>query len=200
MGQRSVDCRRVDRCWSAPRAPREAALQRPGEARDDLFELLVGCDVRWGEKDGVALDAIDVAARGVADEAVFEGALPNRLSERALGGERSARRPLLHELDADEETPAAYIADSLVARECRAQRALEFRARGAHPLEQPVALDDGLHGDSRGARRGVSAEGVTGERAAIGGLEHICDRVREDGGAERQIAPGEALRDCRDVG
>src|SRR5215469_8632809 len=69
-----------------------------------------------------------------------------------------------------------------------------------HPREEPIALDDGLHGDSRRARCGVSAESVAGERAAIGGLEHGCDPVRKDGRTEGQVAPREALRDCHDVG
>src|SRR5262249_27185368 len=59
---------RAARCWSAPRAPREAALNRTCEAHDDLFELGVGRDVGWGEKNGIALDAVDVASRGVADK------------------------------------------------------------------------------------------------------------------------------------
>src|SRR5215831_14913660 len=185
---------------SAPRAQREAAPDCLGEAPDDLLELGVGRNVRWGEENGIALDAIDVAARGVADEAILEGALADGLRQRALGRKWGTRRAVGHELDADQEAAAANIAHGVVARERRTQRALEFRARGAYPLEEPVPLDDGLHRDSRGARRGVSAEGVAGERPAVGGLEHRGDRARIDGGAEGHIAPREALRHRHDVG
>src|SRR5215469_15593052 len=108
----------------ATRALRETTPDGLDEARDDLLELRVGRDVGRGEENGVALDAIDVAAGGVADEAVLEGALADGLGERALGGKGGARRAVGHELDADEEAPAAHIAHGVVACERCAQRAL----------------------------------------------------------------------------
>src|SRR6516165_56721 len=116
----SAECQGDSVGGSARRALREAAPDSLGEALDDLPELGVGRDVGWGEEYGIALDSIDVAAGGVADEAVLEGTLADGLGERALGGKGGTRRGVRDELDADEEAPAAHIAHGAIALQCRA--------------------------------------------------------------------------------
>src|SRR5262252_6064945 len=109
--------RGVDRSRSTVGALPEAALDGAREAHDDLLELGVGRDVGRREQNGVAGDAIDVAARGIADEPVLERALPDGLRDGPLGGKGSARRTVGDELDANEKPPAPHIPDRLVTRE-----------------------------------------------------------------------------------
>src|SRR6476646_9430095 len=133
--------RGVDHDRSTVGALPEAALDGAREAHDDLLELGVGRDVGRREQNGVAGDAIDIAARGIADEPVLERALPDGLRDGQLGGKGSARRAVGDQLDANEKPPAPYVPHRLVAGERLAQCRLELRSGGPHALEEPVALD-----------------------------------------------------------
>src|SRR5215469_5749584 len=90
--------RGTDRDRSAVGALPEAALHGAREAHDDLLELGVGRNVGRREQNGVAVDAIDIAARGIADEPVLERALTDGLRDCPLGGKGSPRRAVGDEL------------------------------------------------------------------------------------------------------
>src|SRR5262249_54580475 len=125
--------RGVEHGRSAVGALPEAALDGVREAHDDLLELGVGRDVGRREQNGVAVDAIDIAARGIADEPVLERALPDGLRDCPFGGKGGTRRTVGDELDANEKPPAPHVPDRLLPGERLTQCRLESCSRGPPP-------------------------------------------------------------------
>ena len=85
----------------------------------------------------------------------------------ALRPERGARFAIPHELDADEEAPAAHVADLLESGQRARSALLKVAPAVAHALEQAVALDDPLHGEAGRAGGGMAREGVPGHVRAM---------------------------------
>jgi hypothetical protein len=112
----------------------------------------------------------------------------------------NARAPVANQFDADEESAAAHIADFVELGQSLADGGLKLAAHGSYALEQAVAFDDVLHGESRRARGGVSAEGVPGHVRAVLVVNGRRDAFADQRRAQRNVAAGQSLGDAHDVG
>ena len=156
--------------------------------------------------DGVAPRPVDIAAHRVADQSAV-AATARRIrrwsaSERVEG---FVRRPVGDELDADEEAAATNVADRRRATASTAPSASRNDCCNAGPsrctrVDQTVALDDALHCCAGGAGERVPGERVPGHRATRDRVQHFGDSAVVQRGAQRHIAPAEALGDRHDVG
>ena len=165
-----------------------------GELVDDLRQLVVCRVVGRGDDDDVAVDAVDIAADGIADEAVVEGGLADAGEELLLGRERLSRLAIGDEFDADEIAAAADVADGIDATQRIAHHLHQPGAVGVHALDEAVARLTMVCTATPAAQAGgMGGEGVAGEGGAVHGEDRLGDLAVIDGGAERQIAAGQGL-------
>ena len=123
----------------------------------------------------------------------------NEQVESGGGRERRLRRRVGDELESNEESATADVTDLLDIGEAFLDRLHEPRTVGAHPLDEAVALDDALDGETGRAGERVAGERVSRLRAADR-VEHGRDSVVIERRAERHVAAAEALRDRHHVG
>ena len=174
----------------ARRSSRGSERRRPPpQLGNDLLEFGIAGIVGRGDDHGVAGGAVDVAGAGVANEPVGEGARSDietrardlREMAHSCRGSRTNSMPMKNPRPRTSPTSSNLDSDSangLLANAAPTVRTL---------LEQAVALDDVLHGESRRAGRGVAGEGVAG---------HVGTMFSLMGGRH---VPGDQRRAQRDV-
>ncbi len=126
-----------------------------------------------------------MAAASLYQKAPFF-ALPHRLAGHLIG--RLLGRPVLHQLDAEQHTPAAHVADKVVAPRHRADRRLDVRFDRGGAFGQLLLQHNVDAGDASGACDRVAGMGARGEISvldgALGDLRGGADRADRQAGAE----------------
>src|SRR2546430_4213972 len=142
---------------------RECAADRPGELFQKLGEFPLGGIEGRRHDDGVAADAADVARAGIDDEPVLERAAADRLTQAPFCREGLLSRAILDQLDPDQVAAAAHVAYFVESHESLPELTLQRLTPRLDAGYEGLTLDDALHGEPRGARRGVARVGVAGE-------------------------------------
>ena len=146
------------------------------------------------------MQAVDRAAHRVAQQAVREGARLDAGVELFRRVERGLAGTVAHQLDAEEQAPAANVADVRVRRELPLQRGEQLRAAGAHAGQQVIAFDHALHRQCGGARHRVAEVGVAVLEHAAAVAQRRDHTFVCEHRADRLVATAQALGDDHQVG
>src|ERR1019366_3425874 len=141
-----------------------------------------------------------IARTRIAYETVGECASTDVVAKSPGLRKRRTRLAVLHELDSDEETASAHVADLIEFGERVAHGFLECSTRRANPFEQLVALDDALYGKSCRASGRMTGECVTGHERAMfaeNGSRHARGNQSR---SQRNVAARQSLGDAHDIG
>ena len=148
----------------------------------------------------VAVPAVDRSAHRIDAQAARHRLGLHARMQPQRGIEGRLADAIGDELEADEKSPAANVANVRMLAESVRETPVQARTLSLHCVEQPVARDHLVHGERGGARHRVSdvRMSVLEEAAARG--ERIANRVGDEHGTDRLVAAAEAFRDRHQVG
>src|SRR5260370_26667664 len=155
--------------------------------------------VGGGDDDGVARRAVGVAGTGVTNQPVGKSARSNVETQSPIRRKRQPGPAVANQFDADEKSPPADIADLVESRQGAANGLLKRRTDGTNSIEQAIALDDVLHGQSRRAGGGVAGEGVSGHERTVFGMNGCGDPRRDQRRSQWDVAAAQPFGDAHDV-
>ncbi len=170
------------------------------QPRDDDVQMGFLDDEGRREQDMVATPAVDGSAHRIGHQPACHCLALHPRVQLRCGIEGRLRRPVAHQLDSAEQPPAAQVADVRMTAESHLEPRHELRAALADTGEQPVALDNVLHGQRRRACNRMAEVRVPmlEEPAA---LRHcIDDPLLGQQRADRLIAAAQSLGDHQQVG
>src|ERR1700722_5906368 len=145
----------------------DSAFDGERQLLDEFRQLIVGGIVGRRNDHRVAHSAADVAATWVANQSLLKRASADLEVGPAVRRKRLFGGAIAYEFEADEKTPAPYVANFVVATERFMKRPFQDRAPFQHPRHQRLPLDDSLNCESGRAGRRMTGIGVSRHDPAL---------------------------------